>query len=111
MSSRMDAEWIVLNAKLKRSMWPHECCEWVAGQLVVERFVDGSPVTWLALALERHTDTQGVVKRLLGALEDAPEGSFTEDDWTQEHRAEAREYDRYINDKAEGLGRREGKQQ
>ena len=111
MSSRMDAEWIVFNAKLKRSMWPHECCEWAAGQLAVEPFVDGSPVTWLALVLERHTDTQGVVKRLLGALEDAPEGSFTEDDWTQEHRAEARAYDRYINDKAEGHGRREGKQQ
>jgi len=111
MSSRMDAEWIVFNAKLKRSMWPHECCEWVAGQLAVDPFVDGSPVTWLALVLERHTDTQGVVKRLLGALEDAPEGSFTEDDWTQEHRAEARAYDRYINDKAEGHGRREGRQQ
>jgi hypothetical protein len=109
----MDAEWIVFNAKLKRSMWPHECCEWVAGELGVTQYCadDYSPVTWLALTLERSTDTQGVVKRLLSALEDAPEGSFTDDDWTQEHRAEARAYDRYINDKAEGLGRREGKQQ
>ena len=107
----MDAEWIVFNAKLKRSMWPAELAEWVEGQLGVDPYMGGSAVTWLALVLERRTDREGTVKRLLSALEDAPEGSFTEDDWTQEHRAEARAYDRYINDKAEGLGRREGKQQ
>ena len=111
MSSRMDAEWIVFNAKLARSMWPVECCDWVAGQLGVKPFVDGSPVTWLALVLERSTDPHGVRDRLLRALGDAPEGTFTDEDWTAEHRAQAAAYDRYVNDKAEGHGRREGREQ
>ncbi|NBW21735.1 MAG: hypothetical protein EBR82_78635 [Caulobacteraceae bacterium] len=108
----MDAEWIVFNGKLKRSMWPHECAEWVAGHLGVKPYdVDADPVTWLALVLERRTDPHGVRNRLLAALDDAPEGTFTDEDWTQEHRAEARAYDRYVNDRAEGHGRREGREQ
>jgi hypothetical protein len=111
MSSRLDAEWIVFNAKLKRSMWPAELAEWVEGQLGVDPYMGGSAVTWLALVLERRTDREGTVKRLLGALEDAPEGTFTEEDWQGEHRAQARAYDRWVTDQAEGLGRREGHEQ
>lgn len=107
----MDAEWIVFCAKQKRSMWPAELADWAAGQLGVEPYVDGSAVTWLALVLERRTDREGTVRRLLDALEDAPEGTFTEEDWQGEHRAQAAAYDRWVTDRADGHGRREGNQQ
>ena len=112
---RMDADWIFFQAKLKRAMWPDECARWVAGELGVPVPATlaelESPVTWLAILLERSTDREATVRRLLAALDDAPEGTFTDDDWVQEHRAEAREYDKWSTDQAEGLGRREGRGQ
>ena len=110
---RMDADWIMFNGKLKRSMWPVECAEWAARELGVAATPAEfeSPVMWLAILLERSTDREATVRRLLAALDDAPEGTFTDDDWVQEHRAQAREYDKWSIDQAEGLGRREGRRQ
>ena len=113
MSSRVSADWIMFSAKLKRSMWPSECADWVAGELGIAPFCADwdSPVTWLAIVLDRSHDREGTVRRLLGALDDAPEGTFTDEDWRREHQSQAREYDQWSTDRAEGLGRREGKQQ
>ena len=112
MSSGMDAERIVFEAKLKRNMWPFECCEWVADQLGVAATPADfeSPVAWLAILLERSTNPRQTFKWLLFALDDAPSGTFTDEDWRREHQSQAREYDQWSTDRAEGLGRREGKQ-
>jgi hypothetical protein len=107
----MDAEWILWRATADRSMWPAECCAWVAGQLGVKPYEDGSATTWLALVLERRTDRDGTVKRLLAALGNAPEGSFTNEDLTRQQREEMVAYDRWVTDRAEGHGRREGNTQ
>lgn len=108
MSSRLDAEWILMMGRSKRSMWPAECCDWVAGQLAVEPWESGSCTTWLALVLERRSDTEGTVKRLLAALDTAPEGTMTNEDFTAQQRRERRMLDKWAHDQAEGHGRLEG---